>query len=71
MTILDGQRVIAIEEHYYDPDVTAHFEGLDAKTGGYVRDSLLEVGAARIEAMDAAGIDLQVLSPWCAVDAKT
>ena len=31
MTILDGQRVIAIEEHYSDPEVTALFEGIDGK----------------------------------------
>ena len=62
MSILDGQRVIAIEEHYYDQNVTAHFEGTDAKTGGFVREQLEEVGAARIKSMDEAGIDVQVLS---------
>lgn len=62
MTILNGQRVIAIEEHYYDPKITAHFEGLDAKTGSHVQEMLLEVGEARIQSMDEAGIDVQVLS---------
>lgn len=62
MTILDGQRVIAIEEHYYDPEVAAHFQGLDARTGGFVREKLEEVGAERIKSMDEAGIDVQVLS---------
>ena len=62
MTILDGRRVIAIEEHYYDEALTAHFEGVDARTGGFVRDRLLDVGAERVKAMDAAGIDVQILS---------
>ncbi|MEJ2122548.1 MAG: amidohydrolase family protein [Alphaproteobacteria bacterium] len=62
MTILNGQRVIAIEEHYYDPDLVAHFQGLDAKSGGHVLERLLETGAERIASMDAAGIDVQVLS---------
>ncbi|NKB49693.1 MAG: amidohydrolase family protein [Alphaproteobacteria bacterium] len=62
MTILSDQRVIAIEEHYYDDEITAQFEGLDARTGGFVRDQLEEVGEARLKSMDAAGIDVQVLS---------
>ena len=62
MTILNGQRVIALEEHYYDPAVVEHFQGFDAKVGGFVRDKLEDVGAGRIASMDAAGIDVQVLS---------
>jgi predicted TIM-barrel fold metal-dependent hydrolase len=62
MSILNDQRVIAIEEHYYDDDITAQFEGIDARTGGFVRDKLEDVGDARLESMDAAGIDVQVLS---------
>ncbi len=30
MTILDDQRVIAIEEHYLDPNVVSHFSGKGA-----------------------------------------
>ncbi len=62
MNILDGQKVIAIEEHYYDPDVVANFTGVDARTGGFVREKLEDVGEARIKSMDEAGIDVQVLS---------
>ncbi len=62
MAILDGERVIAIEEHYYDETITAHYQGVDARTGGFVREKLEEVGEARITSMDAAGIDVQVLS---------
>ncbi len=56
MTILNDRRVIAIEEHYYDPAVTTHFQGIDARTGGFIREQLEDVGAARIKSMDAAGI---------------
>lgn len=62
MAILNDQRVIAIEEHYYDDDITVQFEGIDARTGGFVRDKLEEVGEARLASMDACGIDVQVLS---------
>jgi len=62
MAILNDQRVIAIEEHYYDDNITRHFTGIDARTGGFVRDKLEDVGAARIRSMDACGIDVQVLS---------
>lgn len=34
MAILNEQRVIAIEEHYYDDNITQHFTGIDARTGG-------------------------------------
>jgi predicted TIM-barrel fold metal-dependent hydrolase len=56
-------QVIALEEHYFDPEVTKHFQG-----GGpearlpELRNRLFEVGEQRIREMDEAGIDLQVLS---------
>ena len=75
MTILNGQRVIAIEEHYYDQNVISHYKGVDARTGGFVKDSLLEVGEKRIQSMDNCGIDVQVLSHGAPstqrMDAKT
>ncbi len=52
-------RVIAIEEHYFDAD-------LSAKMGRGVPPALhkrlLDLGEARLKDMDAAGIDMQVLS---------
>jgi len=62
MAILDGQKVIAIEEHYYDEDMIKHFTGVDARTGGLVMDKLLEVGEERLKDMDACGIDVALLS---------
>ena len=62
MTILKDQRVIAIEEHYYDPEIVSYFKGVDAKTGGFVRRQLEDVGEGRIKEMDKVGVDVQVLS---------
>ena len=62
MTILDGQRVIAIEEHYSDPEVTSLFEGIDGNAARMMHEQLDDVGEARLKSMDAAGIDMQVLS---------
>ena len=62
MTILKEFRVITIEEHYYDKNVISHFTGADARTGGFVKDNLLEVGEKRIQSMDDCGLDIQVLS---------
>ena len=54
--------VIAIEEHYYDPQVTQHFTGADAKLGDRLRERLEDVNQLRLREMDEAGIDIQVLS---------
>ena len=55
--------IIALEEHYWDADLTTHFTGLDAGGGGPgIADRLRDTGAARLADMDAAGIDIQVLS---------
>lgn len=62
MTTQAGQRVIAIEEHYYDKELAALFTGLDGRTGGKLRERLEDVGALRLREMDEAGVDVQVLS---------
>jgi 2,3-dihydroxybenzoate decarboxylase len=61
--------VIALEEHYSDQISSDH---LAARTGGsnavvggpfaHLRDKLLDVGDGRLQTMDEAGIDVQVLS---------
>jgi hypothetical protein len=54
--------VIAIEEHYSDPEMAAHFTGVEAGRPGETHQRLLDLGALRIKDMDDAGIDIQVLS---------
>ena len=54
--------VIAIEEHYSDPELYAQFTGRDSFAPPHVMKALEDVGEARLKDMDAAGIDIQVLS---------
>src|SRR5487761_1420879 len=54
--------VIALEEHYLDPEVKKHFTGIDAHSAPRLVERLDNVGALRLKEMDEAGIDLQVLS---------
>jgi len=63
--------VIALEEHYLDPEVARHFVGLDAVpppgAGGderrpTVARRLYDLDELRLKEMDEAGIDIQVLS---------
>ncbi len=57
-------RTIALEEHFWTDELAAApGTGVLARANGAVLDGLLrDVGAARIADMDAAGIDVQVLS---------
>ena len=55
--------VIAIEEHYWDEELSASYQGVEAAT----RDAeqvrrLKDMGDIRIREMDEAGIDMQVIS---------
>lgn len=62
MALSSGQKVIAIEEHYYDAEVVKHFEGASAHVGDFIQDRLLDVEDIRLKDMDETGIDIQVLS---------
>lgn len=60
---MERTRVIALEEHYFDAEVTQHFKeaGPEARSPA-LRDRLFDVGELRLKEMDEAGIDVQVLS---------
>jgi len=60
---MENPKVIALEEHYYDPEVAKHFQqGGPEQRLPDLRNRLLDVGGGRIREMDEAGIDVQVLS---------
>jgi 2,3-dihydroxybenzoate decarboxylase len=54
--------VVALEEHYWDPELVAMFPGREGKRISDVEKRLLDLGAGRIGEMDEASVDLQVLS---------
>src|SRR5215469_12175198 len=54
--------VIAIEEHYWDAELAAHFTGIEAGRPGETQRRLDDLGALRLKEMDGAGIDIHVLS---------
>ena len=60
---MEKPKVIALEEHYFDPEVAKHFQasGPEARLPE-LRERLFDVGERRIREMDEAGIDVQVLS---------
>jgi predicted TIM-barrel fold metal-dependent hydrolase len=58
--MLNNTPVIALEEHYWDAEMAAHFPAGENKS--HVSDLLTEIGDVRLRAMDEAGIDIQVLS---------
>src|SRR5688572_30078330 len=57
------QKIIALEEHYWDPEVASHFKdrGPEMKVQA-LQDRLHDLGALRLKEMDESGIDVQVLS---------
>jgi predicted TIM-barrel fold metal-dependent hydrolase len=62
MADTDRPRIIALEEHYLDHELAAHFTGPDAARAGPVAERLYDLADLRLKEMDEAGVDLQVLS---------
>src|SRR5262249_21886882 len=54
--------VIALEEHYWDPELAAHYTGTEAGRACETWKRLHSLGAHRLKEMDEAGVDMQVLS---------
>lgn len=52
--------VIALEEHYTDPEVISY--GTGGGRGGNIAERLADMGEWRLREMDEAGIDVQVIS---------
>ena len=55
--------IVALEEHYWDPEVASHFKerGPEMRNPD-MQQRLHDLGELRLKEMDEAGIDLQVLS---------
>jgi predicted TIM-barrel fold metal-dependent hydrolase len=61
MTPAQKPFVIALEEHYYDPELAATFDGPEGRAPE-TRRRLDDLGDLRLKEMDEAGIDVQVIS---------
>lgn len=54
--------VIAIEEHYWDNEITSSYTGVESFRDPEVLKRLYDLGEYRLSLMDKAGVDMQVLS---------
>ena len=54
--------IVAIEEHYWDDELAAHFSGPEGSKPGIIESRLRSFGGDRVKDMDAAGVDVCVLS---------
>jgi predicted TIM-barrel fold metal-dependent hydrolase len=54
--------VIALEEHYWDKELAVQFVGVESVRGEETLKRLYDLSDLRIREMDAAGIDMQILS---------
>jgi predicted TIM-barrel fold metal-dependent hydrolase len=54
--------VIAIEEHYWDAELSKTYTGVESGRPGPQQERLFDLGALRLKEMDETGIDIQVIS---------
>ena len=54
--------VIAIEEHYWDPELSATYSGVEGTRNDDMLKRLYDLGDLRIKDMDEAGVDIQLIS---------
>ena len=54
--------VIALEEHYWDKELSVQFVGVESVRGEETLKRLYDLSELRIREMDEAGIDMQILS---------
>src|SRR5205807_9990088 len=54
--------VIALEAHYWDKELSAQFVGVEGTRDPELLKRLYDLGELRLQEMDQAGIDMQVLS---------
>ena len=54
--------VVALEEHFQDPELGALYGPIDANNAQAMREKLESFGGARLREMDEAGIDFQIVS---------
>lgn len=55
-------RVVAVEEHYWDDELASHFTGVESSQFGKIEQRLRAFDGERATDLDAAGIDMAVLS---------
>ncbi len=54
--------VIAIEEHYWDRELSATYTGVESVRNPEMMNRLFDLGDLRIKEMDEAGVDVQLIS---------
>jgi predicted TIM-barrel fold metal-dependent hydrolase len=55
-------QIIALEEHYWDRELSDTYEGIERVSDPKLIERLCDLGALRLREMDEAGVDLQILS---------
>ena len=55
-------RIIAVEEHFWAPEFTAHYPPAQLRRSEEIKRRLDDLGPGRLKEMDEAGVDVQILS---------